>query len=81
MSRGMTIAALALAVLAQGCITVSPFTPGSDGDKGMWMSKGRSFGPLQLSDPEILYCTGGSAPVCNAAKQNSALSGMKVPEP
>ena len=45
MNRGMTLAALVAAVLAQGCITVNAFTPGSFIDlmflraaPGMWVT-------------------------------------------
>jgi hypothetical protein len=79
MRRVALFAALLLPfTLATGCITVSSFTPGSDSEKGVWISKGRSFGPIQLSDPEILYCQPGKTPSCTAAKQNSALSGVSV---
>jgi len=55
------------AVLASGCATFSPLTPGTNADKGVWVTKTTGLFGLMLSNQEVLYCSAGSAPSCTKA--------------
>jgi hypothetical protein len=62
------ITRLAFAVLASGCATFAPLTPGSNADKGAWVAKSTGFMGLMLSNQDILYCTqSGGTPTCTKA--------------
>jgi hypothetical protein len=61
-------AVLFLVAIATGCATFSPLTPGSNSDKGVWVSKTTQFFGLQMSDQEVLYCNNANgAPTCTRA--------------
>jgi hypothetical protein len=59
---------VAFAVLASGCATFAPLTPGSNADKGAWVAKSTGLMGLMLSNQEILYCSQASGtPTCTKA--------------
>jgi len=61
------LAIFALAAAASGCATFGTLTPGSNSDKGVWVSKSTGFFGIQFSDQEVLFCSTGAAPTCTKA--------------
>ncbi|HUB07764.1 MAG TPA: hypothetical protein VMB50_12210 [Myxococcales bacterium] len=62
------LAVLAVAVAGTSCATFTTLTPGSNSDKGVWVSKTTNFFGIQFSDQEVLYCsTASGAPSCAKA--------------
>ncbi len=60
---------LVLAVVSSGCVTFGSLTPGSNSDKGVWVSKNTGFLGIQVSNQEVLFCSNsqGGSPVCTKA--------------
>ncbi len=63
-----TLAVVALALASTGCATFGTLTPGSNSDKGVWVSKTTQLFGIQFSDQEVLFCSNtGSTPNCTKA--------------
>ena len=71
---------LVLVALASGCATFAPLTPGSNSDKGVWVTKTTGFLGLMLSNQEVLYCSAGSTPTCTKAGGDVNPSQTAVPK-
>ncbi len=58
----------AIAAALSGCASFGTLTPGSNSDKGVWVSKTTQLFGIQFSDQEVLFCnTSGATPQCTKA--------------